>query len=248
MKVKRRLISVVVLFFIVFFAWIVFNTTNRKPIIYGNFGVNIPSTFPVLGMDVSHHQGGIIWPSAGAMKIDGDSLQFVYIKATEGISWIDDRLQDNTDGARQENIKYGFYHFYLPSLSVGQQAEHFCKNIASLGGDLCPAIDVEVTGDLTDKQLNDSLTLFHRLVESKTGKTPIIYTYHNFYKSHLTNQPINAAYYWIGDYGPDCALMNKDNFLIWQFTASGTVNGIRESVDLNIAKDSFFEICDKKLE
>ena len=42
--------------------------------------------------------------------------------------------------------------------------------------------------------------------------------------------------------------MLNENVLIWQFSESGTVDGIETVVDLNIAKKNFFELCQIKKE
>ncbi len=241
MKIKRRLISLVVLFFILVFAWIVFNTSNREPVIFSNFGTNIPQDFPILGIDVSHHQGAVNWPLAGDMAVDGDSLQFVYIKATEGTDWVDDQADENAKGAGQEGLKYGFYHFFLPTISATAQALHFCQEMPE-GAELPPVIDIETDGKYTKARLVDSVLVFMALVEKKTGKRPIVYTYVDLYKTKFTGTALEHEYFWIASYADHCTLMARENFLIWQFSQSGTVSGIREPVDLNIAKDDFFSL------
>ncbi len=54
---------------------------------FGTLRFNYPSkdTFPVSGIDVSHHQGDIDWKTVGQQDI-----KFVFIKATEGATFIDE--------------------------------------------------------------------------------------------------------------------------------------------------------------
>src|SRR5689334_22820411 len=50
-----------------------------------------PERFPVRGIDVSHHQGLIDWPTVAGEP----HLAFVYVKATEGGDWTDPRFAEN---------------------------------------------------------------------------------------------------------------------------------------------------------
>lgn len=248
MDVRKRLVSIVILFIILVFSWLVFNTTNRKPIIFSDFGTNIPASYPVLGIDVSHHQGDIHWPELSAMNIDGDSVRFVYIKATEGLDFIDPNVEQNSNGARQENLLFGYYHFFLPGVSAKQQAEYFVAQTSFADFNLNPVLDIEVTGKLSQDALTDSILVFLDQVEEKIGRRPLIYTYENFYLGSLKGTRTENEMFWIASYNNDCSLMNNENFLLWQFSETGTVNGIKEKVDLNIAKKSFLDLCVKKKE
>ncbi len=56
------------------------------------------------GVDVSAHQS----------SFDADGLDFVFIKATEGRSYVNPRLTDQTKRARDADCVVGFYHFLWP--------------------------------------------------------------------------------------------------------------------------------------
>ncbi len=50
--------------------------------------------YPVFGLDISHHQGEIDWD-----KLSEQNIDFIYIKATEGDDWVDNRFKINWNQA-----------------------------------------------------------------------------------------------------------------------------------------------------
>ena len=61
------------------------------------------------GIDASHWQGAINWT-----RVAGASKKFVYLKTTEGTTYVDPTFASNRSGARAAGIKVGAYHFARP--------------------------------------------------------------------------------------------------------------------------------------
>ena len=59
------------------------------------------------GIDVSRHQGRIEW-----QKVPIRDISFVYIKATEGATYIDPCFHYNIKGAAEAGFKVGAYHYF----------------------------------------------------------------------------------------------------------------------------------------
>lgn len=236
---KRKVKVIFFLFFLlgIYLVWRVFSE-QIMDYTYGDFGENIPEEYPVLGMDISHYQGEINWDQVEEMRIDNDSIQFVFIKATEGLNLEDARKRPNAYGARGADIDYGFYHFFIPSESARGQAEFFCEETGGYNFDLKPVLDVEPDGILNGNQLRDSIKVFLNFVEHRLQVRPIIYTYHNLYNEHLSEMD---ELFWVAKYAESCPAMSDEKVIIWQFSETGNVDGIGEEVDLNVAKESFFE-------
>ncbi|MBN4072608.1 hypothetical protein JYT74_01080 [Crocinitomix catalasitica] len=247
-QIKRRLISLLTLAFILVIGWMVFKRTNRQPITYGDYGVNIPQSYPILGIDVSHYQENISWSYVSNMKVHDDSVQFAFIKATEGNKFVDEKFVRNSNAASLERIEYGFYHYYDPALSAKKQADFFSSTIRDYNFTLRPVIDIEISGDLKTYEVVDSIITFLDEVESLLGHRPIVYTYENFFLENIDQLRMREEYFWIASYNRHCKLMDEINVLIWQFSESGTVDGIENAVDLNIAKEGFFNLCKIKME
>ena len=71
---------------------------------YSEFGIRIPTQYKVHGIDVSHHQGRINWEMVNKMKDKDLSLDFAFIKATEGLSHKDRRFKYNWKNAKSQKI------------------------------------------------------------------------------------------------------------------------------------------------
>jgi lysozyme len=182
------------------------------------------------GLDVSKHQGVINWD---VVKKDS-KIQYVFIKATEGSNVVDEKYRANIQGARRVGIKVGSYHYLTNKSSATTQFENFARTALREEQDLLPVIDVEVCKQWTPQQLRDSLKVFAEMVEDYYGCKPVIYTYESFYKNYLgkafADYPIFIAKYCRTPEGrPNINV----NWILWQYSESGRVNGINTYVDLS---------------
>ena len=175
------------------------------------------------GIDVSHHQGLIDWKKVATDK----NIQFVYIKATEGATYIDETYTKNIKGARENGIKAGSYHYLKNSSSIQEQFENF-KNVVDKDlQDLLPMVDIE------EEVEKDSIKLFCQLIKDYYGKSPVIYGTNQSYNKYCAPY-FNNYYLLIGRYG-DAApkIKGKGHYSIWQFSDKGKVPGIEIAVDLD---------------
>src|SRR3982074_2879946 len=62
---------------------------------YPEFGIGIPENFSIHGIDVSHHQENINWDLVQTMQVKNIKIDFVFIKATEGIGSVDSHFNRN---------------------------------------------------------------------------------------------------------------------------------------------------------
>ena len=81
------------------------------------------------GIDVSHWQGEIDWA-----KISKSGVKFAFIKATEFPDrritvFVDQNLKKNIQGAQQNNILWGAYHFFRTHIDPVIQAQVFCQTV-----------------------------------------------------------------------------------------------------------------------
>ncbi len=191
----------------------------------------------VRGVDVSHHNGAINWK-----QLNNEGLTFAYIKSTEGLSHKDRNYKANYFEAKQSGIKTGTYHFYTFGLDGKMQAQHFIRHAKVGSGDLIPSIDVEhspVNKYSNDKKyikkVTDELIKLEHEMYEHYGVRPIIYTNKDCYKLYIAgNLPDNLI--WM------CDLHNepKENkWIMWQFSHTGNINGIKGDIDLNYFRYSF---------
>lgn len=181
------------------------------------------------GIDISHYQGTVFWESVG----ENSKMVFVYIKATEGETRIDPRYKENIDLAHRYGLKVGSYHFYRPRAAQEEQLANFIAQCRPADQDLIPMIDVERNAGMESEELCDSLLKFLRLVESAYHQKPIVYTYTNFYNKYLVGE-LNDYKLWIAQYSSrPPVLADGRDYLMWQYTGKGNINGVNGYVDKN---------------
>ena len=184
------------------------------------------------GIDVSHYQGRIDWRAVSRDK----NVGYVYIKATESNYMVDDTYEYNLSEARRNGIKVGSYHFFRPGVSAAGQFAIFKRVIDKKKQDLLPLIDVEVTGGVSIETLHARLQEFLRLVTEEYGRRPVIYTGRNFYNKYFAGYSFYKPYlFMIAMYNTteQPYLSNGDDYVIWQYSCKGQINGIRGEVDLS---------------
>lgn len=180
-------------------------------------------------------------------------FDFIYIKGSEGNDYIS---RDTTAKANQcvkNQITYGLYHFARPSFTKRSalkdgiiEAKNFLKiynESYSLYGTLPPVLDLEKNIDnLTKVQMQDWVLGFMNTVQDSTGIKPIIYSGYYFIKDNLPqpqDHPLGKYELWIPRYGASSPKIPApwDDWLIWQFTDKGRVDGYNDNLDLNFAKE-----------
>tara|TARA_B100001758_G_C18158096_1_gene477660 strand:+ start:59 stop:766 length:708 start_codon:yes stop_codon:yes gene_type:complete len=193
----------------------------------------------IYGIDVSHHQEKIDWKKVS--NHNNPKIEFVYIKATEGVTWKDKRFKYNYRNAKENGLRVGVYHFFSPITNGKKQFKEFKKTYPKNDKDLPVLVDCERMGKSLKKYLKQ-LNIFLDLCENYYGQKPLIYSTQRFYntylKEHLKEYRLMIGRYNNRKYEPN--LLDGKNWDIWQFTEKGNINGISEYVDINIAKEKFW--------
>lgn len=200
------------------------------------------SKYPVKGIDVSHHNPILDWA-----EVKRQNVTFAYLKATEGITHDDRNYTYNYKLAKESNIKTGSYHFYNFGVSGREQAKHFIRVATCQSGDLVPAIDVEHSqanpyskDSSFVKNVIKELAVMENELYEHYGMHPVIYTNMDCYKLYINNYfPNNPI--WISSLNKEPS-DNIKNWVIWQFTHKGELDGIVGDLDLNYFRYSFDDL------
>lgn len=217
-----------VFFFIYFF---VTPFSFRWQAIYGD--AVYPDSFEIRGIDISHYQERIDWERLRNAKVDGQPLRFIFVKATEGVSLIDENFNENFYQAKRNDIIRGAYHFFTPDADPAAQARFFLKQVHLEPGDLPPVLDVEKAGKLNVEQMQRAVRTWLDIVEHHYGVKPILYTGYKFKLANLNDSTFNAYPYWIAHYYVD-HLEYTGRWDFWQYTDVGRIDGIKGFVDCNL--------------
>lgn len=192
-----------------------------------------PSRFPVWGVDVSHHQGRIDWPTVARAP----QLGFAYLKATEGGDWVDPWFAANWLAARQAGLRVGGYHFFTFCRPPLDQARLFLRTLPSDADTLPPAVDVELGGNCAttppDPEIQAALAIWLEAVAVATGREPVIYATHEAYDRLLRSDRLQRRI-WIRDVWKEPHLWQREPWALWQFDARARVAGIPGFVDLDV--------------
>ncbi len=193
------------------------------------------------GIDVSHWQDTIDW-----VKVAADGKRFAFMKASEGVKYVDPTYTTNRAQANLNGLKVGAYHFAKPGTGTNDavtEADHFIATANWAGGDLLPVLDLEVTGGLNDANLQAWVKKFLDRIYAKTGVKAMIYTSPSFWKNNMgdTQQFAKDGYraLWIAHWttAPSATVPAANWFgngwTFWQYTSDGAVPGISGRVDLD---------------
>ena len=106
-KGLKRLITVLIALVIVgaVFFLTVFLLAKQKKIFINKWFVDEKAS--VMGVDVSSYQAEI-----NMSKLKEQNIEFIYIKATEGSTYQDDRFAENWGNAAKAELLSGAYHFF----------------------------------------------------------------------------------------------------------------------------------------
>ena len=191
--------------------------------------------YSVRGIDVSHHQGDVNWK-----QVLEEDIDFVYIKATEGSSYVDECFEKNKEALSSERFAFGMYHFFSFDSSPEKQAKHFIKTVGDLKGHLVPVVDVEYYGKYQKnppkkEEVRKTVQTMLDLLEEEYNVKPMIYSTTPFYNKYL-NGKFDDYPLWIRN----VYFKPPYDWTIWQYTDHlklDGINGKEKYVDCNVFND-----------
>ncbi len=206
---------------------------------------------------MSHYQGLVNWE-----KVSSCNIKFAFAKATGGVNLVDEQFMNNWHGMREAGIIRGVYHFFYPLDNPQKQAIHFIKTMkyadgvldnsqsysdqeilkrdtSILQGAIPPVIDIEISENLTSKEIISGVLDWIEIVEECLGKKPIIYTNYSMAEKYLNSEKISEHQLWIAEYNKNSSIpapwknTQSPKHFIWQYTQSATIEGVNGSIDEN---------------
>ena len=195
-----------------------------------------------VGVDVSAHNGDIDWV---AVKNSGVDFAMLRIGGRgygeEGTLYDDSYFRQNLRGARAAGLMVGAYFFSqaVTPEEAEEEAEYAISMLRGADLDYPLAFDWEIiegadnprTDNISPQTLTDCARAFCDRVK-KAGYIPALYTgsqlaYYKYDLGQLSDIDI-----WYAFYNDTPALYY--NYMIWQYSCTGSVDGIEGNVDLNI--------------
>lgn len=207
----------------------------------------------VSGPDVSshNHAGGHTLNWRVMQRVGGAA--FTFVKATEGRDYVNPRFTSDFRAAGR--MLRGAYHFARPSgrnfaqidFDAKVEANHFIRTTGRMNGPgiLPPVLDIENAGTLKPHQLKLWTRIWLHRVKALTGRTPIIYTYGDFWTQSMRNSKEFTSYpLWLAHYGVSRPRLvgGWKRYTFWQFTDRGRLAGAGVPLDMNVFGGSMAQL------
>lgn len=195
------------------------------------------------GIDVSRFQGKINWK-----KVANDGIDYAYIRLGyrgygSGKIVTDDTYEYNIENANAAGLDTGVYFFTeaISEREAIEEAEYVLENLEGQNIDLPIVLDVEEsassdsrTKDLTKEQRTDIVIAFCERIK-KAGHDVMIYGNTKSFLIMMDMERLEDYDKWFAYYKYPLRFPYK--MKMWQYTSSGTVDGVEGGVDINISFD-----------
>lgn len=186
------------------------------------------------GIDVSHHQGVIDWE-----KVKEDGIDFAIIRCGYGddmVSQDDRRWEYNVTECERLGIPYGVYIYsYATNEEMAlSEANHALRLLEGHEPAFPVYLDMEDNSTISagNEMLASIAKLFCDTV-SEAGYDVGIYANKNWWNTYLTDEVFQNPDWskWLAHYTSSTDYTGE--YVMWQCTDSGDVDGISGNVDLN---------------
>ena len=198
-------------------------------------------TVSIKGIDVSTYQGEIEWDKVAASGVKFVFIRLGYRGYESGLLVKDDRFEENIRGALNNGIAVGVY-FVTQAVNVEEaveEAQFVMDNIRPYNVTWPIVLDIEDaasatarTADLTQQQRTDHAIAFCETIK-ESGYTPMLYCNIRWFIEKLDITRIADYEKWFAQY------FRKPffpyTFQVWQYSSSGSIDGIKGNVDYNIS-------------
>lgn len=192
------------------------------------------------GIDVSKWQGNIDWN-----KVKASGVDFAILRAGYGSvsSQKDVTFEDNYQNAKAAGVPVGAYHYSYAKDIAGakKEAQIFLEWIKGKQFEYPVVFDIEesATYNLGRNTVSEIIKTFCSIVEA-AGYYVSVYTNKNWL-DHVVSDEVKSKYdTWLAQWTSTPSYAGP--YGMWQYTSSGTVDGISGRVDMDIAYKNYPEI------
>lgn len=192
----------------------------------------------IKGIDVSRHNGEISWS-----QVKKDEINFAMIRSSYGINGLDNKFEENLEGALSAGINTGAYHYsYATSVDEAlREANHMLEVIQGRRVTYPVVFDTEENARLggSNPLLTDICIAFCDTIE-KAGYYAMIYANKYWFENVLDVDRLRNYTFWVAQWSSHNTF--KEPYGMWQHSATGTVSGINSDTDLDISYLDFESI------
>ena len=192
------------------------------------------------GIDVSKWNKEIDWEAVKAAGVDFAIIRCGYRGSVTGTLVEDPYFYQNVQGARAAGVKVGLY-FFTQAVNAVEAVEDASMVLCLNNGlplDYPIFIDTEGAGGngradgLDVNTRTEVCEAFCQTIES-AGYQGGIYASRNWYYNKLDMTKLDSNVIWLAEYREYPQYEGK--YQLWQYTSSGSIDGIEGRVDFNIS-------------
>lgn len=206
----------------------------------------------IYGIDVSHNNGTVDW---GKVQAANPANSFAFIKATEGVGYVDPMCLTNATAVVQKTkMRFGYYHFASLNNSTDvskdatDEANWFVQTMQTMPeASIIPVLDIERNdSQLSQQQVQEWITAFLSQMDVLGYSKVIIYSYVSFLNDNLpSNHPFGSLPLWIAHYttaSSPTIPQGWTTYSAWQYSGSGSVSGVSTQCDMNKADAELLQL------
>ena len=189
-----------------------------------------------LGIDVSKWNGDINWSKVKAAGVSYVIIRIGYRGSTLGGLIDDANFKKNIEGAQAAGLKIGVY-FVTQAINDAEavyEASMVLDRIAPYTISYPVFLDVESSGgrgDQIDVATRTSVCKTFCKTIQNAGYTAGIYANKSWLTNKIDASQLTSYKIWVAQYYTSCTY--SGSYSMWQYTDSGTIDGINGKVDLN---------------
>jgi lysozyme len=190
------------------------------------------------GIDVSHWQGHIDW-----VKVKASGIQFAIIKSggSDAGFYTDPRWEENYKGAKANGIAVGAYYFVGPACTSAEagraDAQRSLAQLKEKQFEYPVYMDVEATPASARAGATEAAIAFCRAMEAAGYYAGIYSSTYSGYRDRLDDSKLTPFTHWVAQYASKCTYGGA--YGIWQYSSTGSVNGINGNVDMDISYQDY---------
>ena len=187
----------------------------------------------VKGIDVSEYQAKIDWD-----KVKTDDVNFAILRIGYGMditSQDDKYIKRNIEECERVGIPFGVYLFsYANTVEKAKsEAEHTLRLIKGHTLKMGVWYDIEdskTSGAVGKETLTNIINTYCNIIKN-SGYNVGIYANLNWLNNKIEKSVQKEYPIWVAQYYKECQY--EGDYILWQYTNEGKVNGINGNVDMN---------------
>lgn len=197
-------------------------------------------------IDVSRYQGNIDFAKVKASGISGVILRAGIGSYSTGAIGEDSKFIQNITLCNNVGLPVGLYYFTQANTESEAiaEADFLIERAKKYNVKLPLVFDIENAGRITSQskaqRTRNAIAFCKRIKEA--GYEPLVYTYRSFFDSMINESEIKAQGYgrWVAHYTSAAHPEYETEYVMWQYSSTGSVPGIEGNVDMNHCYKNYF--------